>query len=92
MNKDGRSWESFLLGSRFEEKFKEKGKKVESSYNKTDDVNQQTEKYVEQTKRVAEEGKDLTEELKVANGLFPEASATEETIDAVDKELAEKWS
>ena len=35
---------------------------------------------MEQTKWVAEEGKDLTEELKVVNGLFPEASATDETI------------
>ena len=35
---------------------------------------------MEETKRIAEEGKDFIEEPKVANGLFPEASATDETI------------
>ena len=37
LSKEGRSWESFLLGLGFEEKVKEKGKRAE-------DLNQQTEK------------------------------------------------
>ena len=47
LNKDGRSWESFLLGLGFEEKVKEKGKRAESSYKKIEDSNQQAEKHVE---------------------------------------------
>ena len=35
---------------------------------------------MEQTEQIAEEGKDFTEEPKVVNSLFPEASATDETI------------
>ena len=80
LNKDGQSWESFLLGLGFEEKVKEKGKRAESSYKKIGDLNQQAEKHVEQTEQIAEEGKDFIEELKVANGLFLEALATYETI------------
>ena len=47
--KEGRSWESFLLGLGFEEKVKEKGKRVENSYKKAEDLNHQTEKHEEQT-------------------------------------------
>ena len=46
-NKDGQSWESFLLGLGFEEKVKENGKRAEISYKKIEDSNQQTEKHVE---------------------------------------------
>ena len=50
LNKDGRNWDSFLLESGFEEKFKEKGKKSENSYKQTEDASQQTKKFAEQTK------------------------------------------
>ena len=70
----------FSAWIRFEEKVKEKGEREESSYKKTEDLNQQIEKHVEQTEQIAEERKDFTEEPKVVNSLFPEASATDETI------------
>ena len=73
MNKEGQSWESFLSELGFEEKIKEKGKRV------AEDLNQQMENHEEQTEHIAEEGKDFIEEPKKMNNLFPENSATEET-------------
>ena len=61
----GRTWESFLSELGFEEKTKEKGKRV------TEDLNQQTRNHEEQIEYVAAEGKVFVEEPN-QNKLFPE--------------------
>ena len=80
MNKEGQSWESFLLELGYEEKIKEKGKRV------AEDLNQQMENHEEQIEHIAAEGKGFVEEPKQMNNLFPEASVTDETSNKQLKE------
>ena len=73
LSKEGWIWESFLFELGFEEKVKEKRKKI------AEDLNQQTEKHEKQTEHLAEEGKYFIEEPKQMNNLFLKTSATNET-------------
>ena len=80
LNKEGRTWQSFLLDLGFEEKTKEKGKRV------TKDLNEQTRNHEEQTEYVATEGKGFVEEPN-QNNLFPEFLVTDENPETLSMML-----
>ena len=87
LNKEGRSWESFLSELGFEEKIKEKGKRV------AEDLNQQTKNHEEQTEHIAAEGKGFVEKPNQISNLFPKASVTDEnpeTLSMVLKNITSK--
>ena len=80
LNKEGRTWESFLLELGFEKKTKEKGKRV------TEDLNQQTKNHEEQIEHIATEGKGFVEKPN-QNKLFPEALVTDENPETLSMVL-----
>ena len=84
LNKEGRTWESFLSELGFEEKIKEKGKML------AEDLNQQMKNHEEQTEHIAAEGKGFLENLNQINNLFPKGSVIDETSNKQLKEEHKK--
>ena len=80
LHREGQTWESLLSKLGFEERTKEKGKRV------AEDLNQQTRNHEEQTKYVAAKGKGFVEELN-QNNLFPEVSVTDENPETLSMML-----